>query len=210
MAYITTAAAALTAISAAKSAFSGDKNGGAGAQSDSRDPWAAAQPYLKQNLETNKGLQDYYAQNPFSDLQKQQYQGLFNTLANNQAAGAGLLANASAFGQSKGGRLPTLQSMPTGTQAPAIDWASMNPYNSQGMKDMSTKQNAPTTYRAGQSNDPLWEQILGNYNKASMERFGTPMNRDWNADSDAQAQYQVLLNQYLDAKKAQTPNGLLG
>lgn len=205
MAYITTAAAALTAISAAKSAFGGDKNGGAGVQSSSRDPWGPAQPYLKKNLETNQGLQDYYAKNPFSQLQQQQYQNLFNTLANNQAGGNALLANAASFGKSKGGLLGPMQAMPTGTQAPAIDWAGMNPYNSQGMKDLTTKQNIPTSYRAGQSNDPLWEEILAGYNKQSQERFGTPMNRDWNADADAQNQYQVLVQQYLDKKK-----GLLG
>lgn len=179
----------------------GDKNGGAGTQSQSqtRAPWEAAQPYLKKNLQTNQGLQDYYAQNPFSQLQQQQYQGLFNTLANNQAGGDALLGNASKFGQSQGGKLPAMQAMPTGTQAPQIDWAAMNPYKTLEKSNIANRV-APTSYQAGQSGDPIWEQILGDFNRQHKSRFGVEMNRDWNADSDAQNQYQALVNQYLEKK----------
>lgn len=103
--------------------------GGAAASKDStttqnsiKDPWAPAQPYLLDNLKTNANAQEFYRQNPFSDLQKQQYQGLFNSLANNQANVPGLLANASAFGQSKGGVMPAMTGLLSGTQAPPIDW----------------------------------------------------------------------------------------
>ena len=33
-------------------------NGGAGTQSASKDPWGPAQPYIKDNLSINQGLQD--------------------------------------------------------------------------------------------------------------------------------------------------------
>lgn len=90
--------------------------------SSSRDPWAPAQPYLLDNLKTNSAMQEHYRQNPFSDLQKQQYQGLFNSLANSQANVPGLLANASSFGQSRRGQMPAMQGLLSGTQAAPIDW----------------------------------------------------------------------------------------
>lgn len=55
---------------------------------------------------------------------------------------------------------------------------------------------APTTYVNGQSGNPIWEQILSGFNAAHQARFGTPMNRAWGSDSDAQNQYQQLVAQY--------------
>jgi hypothetical protein len=88
-----------------------------------KDPWAPAQPYLMENLKRNAAMQDYYAKNPFSTEQKGAYQGLLNTIANNQANGNVLLGNASNFGQSNKGAMPQMQGLLTGTQAPIIDWA---------------------------------------------------------------------------------------
>lgn len=100
-------------------AASGDKTT---SNSSSRDPWAPAQPYLIDNLKTNANAQEFYRQNPFSDLQKQQYQVLFNNLANSQANIPGLLANASNFGKSSRGQMPAMQGLLSGTQAAPIDW----------------------------------------------------------------------------------------
>jgi hypothetical protein len=91
--------------------------------SSSKDPWSEAVPYLKDNLKTNANMQEYYRANPFSTEQKTAYQGLLNTLANNQANAPGLLANASAFGQSSRGKMPAMQGLLSGTQAAPIDWA---------------------------------------------------------------------------------------
>lgn len=55
---------------------------------------------------------------------------------------------------------------------------------------------APTTYINGQSGNAIWEQILSGFNAAHQARFGTPMNRAWGSDSDAQNQYQQLVAQY--------------
>ena len=99
--------------------------------SSSKDPWSEAVPYLKDNLKTNAAMQAHYAANPFSTEQKTAYQGLLNTLANNQANAPGLLANASAFGQSSRGKMPAMQGLLSGTQAPAIDW---NQYANIGRK----------------------------------------------------------------------------
>lgn len=91
--------------------------------SSNRDPWGPAQPYLLDNLKTNANAQEFYRANPFSDLQKQQYQTLFNSLANSQANMPGLLANATNFGQSSRGRMPAMQGLISGTQGAPIDWS---------------------------------------------------------------------------------------
>uniref|UniRef100_A0A6H1Z6L4 Uncharacterized protein n=1 Tax=viral metagenome TaxID=1070528 RepID=A0A6H1Z6L4_9ZZZZ len=59
----------------------------------------------------------------------------------------------------------------------------------------------PTSYRPGESNDPMWEEILAAFNEEHQAKYGMPMNRPWGADSDAQASYAALLAQY-DAKRA--------
>jgi len=104
--------------------------GGAAASKDSttsksstNEPWAEAKPYLLDNLKTNAAMQDYYRQNPFSDLQKQQYQGLFDSLANSKANVPGLLANANSFSQSRRGQMPAMQGLLSGTQAAPINFA---------------------------------------------------------------------------------------
>lgn len=104
----------------AGAAASGDKTT---STSSNRDPWGPAQPYLLDNLKTNANAQEFYRANPFSDLQKQQYQTLFNSLANSQANIPGLLANASNFGQSSRGRMPAMQGLISGTQGAPIDWS---------------------------------------------------------------------------------------
>ena len=114
-------------------------NGGAGTQSTSKDPWGPAQPYIKDNLSINQGLQDYYAQNPFTALQQQSYQKLFDTLSNNQAGGNAMLANSNAFMNSRGGKLGPMQAMPTGTQAAPIDWKGQNPFKAQPLVDLMAK-----------------------------------------------------------------------
>jgi hypothetical protein len=59
---------------------SGNKNGGAGVTS--KEPWAPAQQYLKDNLAKNAELQKFYEQNPFNAQQKTGYQNTFNDLDN--------------------------------------------------------------------------------------------------------------------------------
>lgn len=55
---------------------------------------------------------------------------------------------------------------------------------------------APTTWQAGQSGDPLWEQILGEFNAAHTQQFGGPLNRAWGSDADSQAVYERLAADY--------------
>ena len=87
-----------------------------------KDPWAPAQPYLKENLQRNSAMQDYYAKNPFSTEQKSAYQGLLDTLANNQANAPAMQGMANSFMGSNRGLLPNMPQFTTGTKAPAVDW----------------------------------------------------------------------------------------
>lgn len=47
--------------------------GGGSGQTMSKDPWAAAAPWLQANLASGQALQNQYTANPFSDTQKQAY-----------------------------------------------------------------------------------------------------------------------------------------
>lgn len=60
-------------------AYAGNKasQGSTTTSSQTKDPWAPAQPYLLQNLQSNADLQDWYTKNPFNAQQKT---GLQNTL----------------------------------------------------------------------------------------------------------------------------------
>lgn len=52
------------------SAMSSNSNGGAGASSNSKQPWAAATPWLMQNLVQGQALQNQYATQPISARQQ--------------------------------------------------------------------------------------------------------------------------------------------
>ena len=90
--------------------------------SDSKDPWGPAQSYLKDNLAQNQRMQDYYSANPFSQEQKQAYQGLLNTNANGLSNAGNFNQIAQNFmGSNRGlmGQMPTLNQ---GVTAPQVDW----------------------------------------------------------------------------------------
>ena len=101
--------------------------GGAAASKDTttsaqKDPWGPAQSYLKDNLAQNQRMQDYYSANPFSQEQKQAYQGLLNTNANGMSNAGNFNQIAQNFmGSNRGlmGQMPTLNQ---GVTAPQVDW----------------------------------------------------------------------------------------
>lgn len=73
----------------------GSKNKGE-TKTESNEPWAPAQPYLKRSLEDSGILRDYYQQNPFNQQQKTGYQNRLNGVdhfANNVAPGLLNFAN---------------------------------------------------------------------------------------------------------------------
>lgn len=62
-------------------------------QSQSREPWAPAQPWMRQNLQTGQNLQNYYQQNPFNSIQQTSYQNLLGDIDNyRQNVNPGLMA----------------------------------------------------------------------------------------------------------------------
>ena len=62
-------------------AGSGDKTQSA---TQTRTPWAPAQPYMIRDLERNNALADRYAAKPFSDLQNEMYGNLFSDIRSNR------------------------------------------------------------------------------------------------------------------------------
>lgn len=51
-------------------------------QTQSRDPWAAAQPAILKNLQNEADLQSYYQKTPFNAQQQQGYSNLFGDIGN--------------------------------------------------------------------------------------------------------------------------------
>jgi hypothetical protein len=62
---------AIGAIGAAS--ISSDKDGGAGTTTASKEPWAAAQPWLMNNINRGQDLQQRYQDQPFSTQQQNAY-----------------------------------------------------------------------------------------------------------------------------------------
>lgn len=73
-----------------------------------------------------------------------------------------------------------------------------------GLTPTSSKTSAPTTSQVGQSNDPLWEKIISDYQAAHQAKYGKTMDRSWDAGADEQAQYQKLKALY-DSQVQATP-----
>lgn len=61
------------ALSLAGQAMSSDKNGGAGSSSNTKEPWAGAQPWILSNIARGQDLQRQRESNPFSDAQINAY-----------------------------------------------------------------------------------------------------------------------------------------
>lgn len=76
--FITTAGGGAIAATLLGGILGGSAGGSAqgGTQTQNRDPWAAAQPWMKQNLQDGQNLQTYYQQNPFNAQQKNAFSNL--------------------------------------------------------------------------------------------------------------------------------------
>lgn len=97
----------------------------------------------------------------------------------------------------------------------------LSPYRSSGvmannrlMELLGLRQDAasvipPTTYQAGQSGDPLWERLLGEFQKRHTGQFGEAFNRPWDSDGGAQMEYNNLVKQYR-ALKGNEPQQAVG
>lgn len=86
--------------------------GSGGSSQVTKDPWAAAQPWLKGLLTQGQGMQDYYQKNPFSTQQKGAYEN--SNAANNQynkSFGPGMMNWATTM-MNNGISLPDLPALP--------------------------------------------------------------------------------------------------
>lgn len=113
-----------------------------GEQTASKEPWSAAAPWLKRNIQQGQDLQAYYQQNPFNQQQMTGYQNLFSDVDNyRNAVSPGLLAITNKY-LGKGGS-PGISLLSSGTPGKAdaggyapmsksfglLDFQAMNPYN---------------------------------------------------------------------------------
>lgn len=83
------------ASSALSSGGGGSSGGGAGSGTQSKEPWAPAQPWIMNNLAQGQNLQSAYTAQPFSQLQNQAYNNQNNQSAYMRAVVPGLLAQLS-------------------------------------------------------------------------------------------------------------------
>lgn len=76
---------------------------------------------------------------------------------------------------------------------------------SAGGSSFSAGQNisVPNTWQPGQTQDPLWEKLLAEFNATHQANFGIPMNRDWGSDAGAQTEKARLDEKYRNAKLAE-------
>ena len=126
-------------------------------QSTSREPWAPAQPWLRNNIVQGQKLQDYYEKNPFNKQQQTGYNNLFNDtdyFRSSVAPGMMDFANSmmgSNYQRSKGtvgsagysdvpmplAALPPQSgpfTLPTGSKNfGSVDFAAINPYTNGGV-----------------------------------------------------------------------------
>lgn len=73
------AGAAIGVVGSAMTSKGGSStNGGAGTTTNTKEPWAAAQPWITSNMTSGQALQNQYAQTPFNAQQLGAYQNLGN------------------------------------------------------------------------------------------------------------------------------------
>lgn len=120
-----------------------------GQQTASKEPWAEAAPWLKDNIKQGQALQGYYQQNPFGPVQETGYQNLLASVDNyRDSVAPGLLAITNKYLQ--GGGSPGVSLLSNGQTAKSgapmrahglLDFQAMNPYKN-GALDPQVK--APT------------------------------------------------------------------
>ncbi len=67
------AGAAIGVVGSAMSSDGGSSGGGAGASTASKDPWMAAQPWMRSNIAQGQNLQGQYQRAPFNEAQLRAY-----------------------------------------------------------------------------------------------------------------------------------------
>jgi hypothetical protein len=177
-----------------------------------------AMPYALENLKTNAELQKFYQQNPFNDQQKAGYQNSNNLIDSfNQGSGQGLLGMANQMmsnGYQRGGSTlaPNQQGllstagpfqMPKMQSFGQIDWEKQNPFSNQNTAAKRASEAvgaaAPMTAMIGQSQDPVWEQVLTDWNKEHMAKFGVGLHDTWSDYADPDGTMEAIRQRYVKA-----------
>ena len=115
-------------------------------QTATKEPWSAAAPWLRQQLEQGQNLQAYYQQNPWNNLQQTAYQNTFSDIdqfRNSMAPGLMDFANrlmgqnysrggtpqrAQGVGLMSGGQSGPFSVAPSRSYG-LLDFKALNPYN---------------------------------------------------------------------------------
>lgn len=116
-------------------------------QTATKEPWSAAAPWLRQQLEQGQNLQAYYQQNPWNNLQQTAYQNTFSDIdnfRNSMAPGLMDFANrlmgqnysrggtpqrTQGVGLMSGGQSGGPFSVSPGRSYGLLDFKALNPYN---------------------------------------------------------------------------------
>lgn len=128
--FITTAGGGMVAATV----LGGLLGGKGGQQTQTRDPWEPAQPWMKKNIATGQKLQDYYQQHPFNAQQQAGLQNIFgnaDNFAQNVAPGLMQFANNSMGGQYRRATGQAVGSGHSGQVTPGGTAAGM--YSNQGL-----------------------------------------------------------------------------
>jgi len=178
-----------------------------------------AMPYALENLKKNAELQKFYERQPFSDQQKIGYQNSNNLIDSfNQGSGQGLLGMANQMmgtGYQRGGstlapnqrgllstdgpfKMPQMQSFGQ------IDFEKQNPSSDQNTAvkraGEAIGRAAPMTAMVGQSQDPVWEQVMSDWNNEHMAKFGVGLHDNWSDYADPDGTMEAIRQRYIKAK----------
>ena len=148
-------------------------DGGGEQQTATKEPWSAAAPWLRQQLEQGQNLQAYYQQNPWNNLQQTAYQNTFSDVdqfRNSMAPGLMDFANR-LMGQnySRGGataRMPMGNMQQTKPQAMGGLLSAMSGAMSGLLSGQSGGQSGPFSVAPNRSYGLLDFNALNPYNNA--------------------------------------------
>lgn len=167
------------------SSSSGTQQGGT--QTANNDPWAAAQPWMKQNLTTGQNLQNYYQTNPFNAQQQNAYSNLGSGADYLNRAVPGLLQQFSqptGFDRSN----PTARPSPLNFSAPSVSPQLAHAYGGQ------MQASAPVQGNMNQTVNPFGNGSV------------SPMAQAVQAPQTSQADIQKMI----DSAMAQNQKAALG
>ena len=175
----------------------------------SREPWAPAQPWLRENIRQGQSLQDFYQRNPFSPMQQAAYRNIFqgyDTYNNNVAPALQAIVQkympgyqapqgrAESYAQPSTGLLdmrahddPSNPTRSAAPQAPQLDVTGVRNAPNPSVVDEYFRQNPDVAAAFTQNNYGLSRD---DFARTHYDRYGRNEQRAW----PGPAQYAGLLN----------------